>query len=65
VLSEAKVLFSINTTAQLMFSQNIDALFWEHRCSREHLDVPISEHLALHCEDSYQICAFKWYGQTF
>ncbi|KAK4517255.1 uncharacterized protein ATC70_000587 [Mucor velutinosus] len=23
----------LNTTAQLMFSQNMDVLFWEHRCS--------------------------------
>ncbi|KAK4517709.1 uncharacterized protein ATC70_001050 [Mucor velutinosus] len=31
----------IDTTAQLMFSQNMDVLFWEHRCSHEHIDVLI------------------------
>ncbi|KAK4520890.1 uncharacterized protein ATC70_006771 [Mucor velutinosus] len=29
------------TTAQLMFSQNMDVLFWEHRCSHEHVNVLI------------------------
>ncbi|KAK4521829.1 uncharacterized protein ATC70_004366 [Mucor velutinosus] len=35
------IFFTSTTTAQLMFSQNIDALFWEHRCSHEHIDVLI------------------------